>query len=97
MSLRTTNKHYDVSGMENGRILRLLLLWKLLRLDDISGKPPLRDLLQLAIHHHFGRYIAVVTVKYEQKWMKFLRTFRHRKAVFLRRAGLIRDKLLGRL
>ncbi len=95
--MRTTNRRWDAGGLECTRVFRVVLLWKLLALDDVSGKPPLRDLAALTVRHYLGGVFAVVTVKYERQWLNFLREFRRRKAVFLRRAGLVRDKLLGRL
>ena len=51
MNTKTTNKHYDIQGLEMVRVIRLITLWKILRIDDIGGKPRLRDLLQRAVHH----------------------------------------------
>jgi hypothetical protein len=97
MTIRTSNKNYDIHGMENRRIVGVLFLWKFLRLDDISGKPKLRDILSLGMHHYLGSYIAIITVKYERKWLDFLHRFRQVKAKTLHRGGLIKLKLLGRL
>lgn len=94
---RITTRGYDIAGAGNLRLLRVVLLWKLLRLDELGGKPRLTDMLGLTIRHHLGAYLAVITVKYEPQWLHVLRVIRHRRAVLIRRAGLIRDKLLGRL
>ncbi len=95
--MRTTNRRWDVSGLECTRVMRVVLLWKMLALDDVAGKPPLRDLAALAVRHYLGGMFAVVTVKYERQWLEFLRGFRRRRSIVARRAGLVRDKLLGRL
>ena len=72
MNTKTTNKHYDIQGLEMVRVIRLITLWKILRIDDIGGKPRLRDLLQLAVHHYAGRFAAIVTVKHEKRWLRSL-------------------------
>ena len=94
---RLTTKGYDIEGAGNLRLMRIVLLWKFLRLDELGGKPRLADILGLTLRHHLGAYFAIITVKYEPQWLRFLRAFRQRRTVLFRRAGLIRDKLLGRL
>ncbi len=97
MPEHTTTRRYDIQGMGNLRVFRVVLLWKLLRLDDISGKPKLRDVLDLTVRHYLGGQLAIITLKHEKQWLRFLQNFRRKKAVVFKRAGLIRDKLLGRL
>jgi len=75
----------------------MLILSKALRLDDLTGKPRLRDILSMTIHHKFGGFISIITVKYERRWLESLRKFRHTKALVIHRAGLYKAKLLGRL
>ena len=95
--IKTTTRSYDAAGIPTSRVMRVVILWKLLSLSDQGRNPRLSLLLGIWIRQRFGRQIAVVTVKHERRWMNFLRAFRHRRSVLFRRAGLIRDKLLGRL
>ena len=95
--VKTTSRTFDATGAGNRRMMRMMLLWKALGLSDLARGSTLREIAALGIRHHLGRSIAIVTVKHEQRWMRFLRGFRQRRAVLSRRAGLIRDKLLGRL
>ncbi len=96
-SVRTTNRRYDGHGIENGRIMRIVALWKLLGISGLSRSQGITTLWRLYLRQCFGKRLAVITVKHEQRWLRFLRTFRQRRALIARRAGLIRDKLLGRL
>jgi hypothetical protein len=95
--VRTTTDSYDATGIGTFRLLRIVILWKLLGLADLGRKQRISPLLGIWIRQRFGRQFAWITVKHERSWMSFLRTFRHRRSVLIRRAGLIRDKLLGRL
>lgn len=95
--MHTTTRFYDAAGIGNIRMLRIVLMWKLMGLDGLARNPRLSDLVTLTTRHYLGGYMAVISVKYEREWMKFLRAFRQRRALLLRRAGLVRDKLLGRL
>ncbi len=92
-----TTRHYDAGGIGMGRILRIVLLWKVLGLSGLGRSQSPLVLVKLALYQRFGRHLSVITVKHERRWMQFLRGFRQRRAVIARRAGLIRDKLLGRL
>ena len=94
---RITTRGYDVAGLNNLRLLRIVLLWKVLRLDELGGKPRLTGILGLTVRHYLGAWLAILTVRYEPQWLRFLRIARQRRTVLARRAGLIRDKLLGRL
>ncbi len=96
-ALRTTTRQYDATGAGNGRVIRIVLLWKLLGLGDLARNARVGRIAGLGLRHRFGRVYALVTVKHERRWIDLLRGFRQRRAVLVRRAGLVRDKLLGRL
>ena len=95
--VRTTTRNYDAAGAGSGRVIRIIMLWKLLRLKRPGHTPELWVLMSWWLRHRVGRLFAVVSVKHERRWLGFLRSFRQRRAVLVRRAGLYRDKLLGRL
>jgi len=95
--VKTTTRHYDAAGAGIGRIIRIAVLWKLLTFHGHGRNPSLATLFGLFMRHRFGRLFAVVSVKHEQRWLATLRTFRRRRAIVMRRTGLVRDKLLGRL
>ena len=93
MNIKTTNKNYDIHGMEMLRMIRMVIIWKLLRIDDVVGKPKLSDLLQLAIHHYAGHLTAVITVKHEKRWLRSLVLIREYRARTYRLAGKMKQRI----
>lgn len=96
-SLRTTTRGYDATGAGNGRLIRIVILWKLLGIGGLARNARIDHLARLGARHRLGRAYAIITVKQERRWRTVLRAFRQRRAILTRRAGLVRDKLLGRL
>ncbi|MFT5112108.1 MAG: hypothetical protein ACI8P9_001432 [Parasphingorhabdus sp.] len=76
MPHRVTNQRYDLSSMEMHRIIKQLLIWKMMRLHNIAGKPKLRDLVDLWLRQYAGHWISIITVKHEKHWRSVLHNLR---------------------
>ncbi|GJL81660.1 MAG: hypothetical protein DHS20C01_12940 [marine bacterium B5-7] len=96
-SKRVTTDRFDASGTGCVRMLKIVLLWKMLGISGVANGPRIGDLLAINSRIFFGRHAAIISVKYERQWRNWLTRYRRTRLTLLRRGGLIRDKLMGRL
>ena len=56
--MKVTDKNYDISGTDSGRVLSNFLRWKIFPFGNIEEGPGIVWLLTICFRHRFGRLIA---------------------------------------
>jgi hypothetical protein len=74
--MKILDKHYNLTGLELPRLIKLWLLGKIVPLGNLHSGPGLRCLAVLAVLHYFGRPIYYLNARYGQRLHIVKRIFR---------------------